>query len=65
MDKFIIKRKHDIEQNIKNGAGTNKRGSNDVAENTSHTEDKIIPNKTRKINRQYSDEYLSWGFMDR
>lgn len=62
MDKFIIKRKHDTEQNINDGASTSGSSSNDVVANTCHTEDKIIRSKIRKINRQYSDEYLSLGF---
>lgn len=47
MDKFIIKQKH-IEQNINDGASTSKTGSNDVPENTTYIEDKIIPSKIKK-----------------
>lgn len=61
MDKFIIKRKHDIEPNS-DEAGTSKIENNADAENTSPTEMcnlLIIPTKMRKINKLYSNEYLS------
>ena len=58
MDKFLIKRKANDseEQNTKNGPSTSGSGSNALAAHiVSDTNGRI---KRRKINRQYSEEYL-------
>ncbi|XP_065650578.1 zinc finger BED domain-containing protein 5-like [Hydra vulgaris] len=63
MDKFHIKRKANDseEQNSKNRPSTSGGGSNALAAHVvSDTNDRI---KRKKINRQYSEEYLSFGFM--